>query len=78
MEARPVTPEEAKEAVRKMHESMDKHGVWNKLCVDCGLSIGGRLAEYGEPDAKDLALCYCPRCHKSGARTEFIPAKEKS
>jgi hypothetical protein len=77
----PMTPEQATAAVEAMQASLESHGAWNKVCVHCGRSCGGRLAAYGKPDADDMRGVCCPVCPippgeydgNDHVRLEFVP-----
>jgi rubrerythrin len=75
-EARPMTEQEAGEAVGRMLEEARQSGLWMRVCKRCGQHCGGRLASHGQPSEKDLALSACPACGSVGEmRVEFIPAE---
>ncbi len=72
----PMTREQARKAVAGMRASADARGVWNKVCNRCDRVVGGRLAEYGKPEANDLEYLACPDCGNHGTagagfRVEF-------
>ena len=86
MDARPMTKEEANQAVTAMQGSADKHGWWAKVCIHCEHSVGGRLAEYGKPTPNDLKYAICPNCYdriggedydgNQHIRLEFVPGDD--
>lgn len=65
-EPRPMTKEEADAAVANTLASIRRYGIYHKVCSNCGRTVGGRLAEYGEPTPEDLARAICPFCHDKG------------
>lgn len=68
---RPLTKEEADQAVAAMQDSAQKHGLWNKVCVHCEHVVGGRLAEYGKPTPSDLRYVICPNCYHTFATLNY-------
>lgn len=81
---KPLTKAEAGAVVKQTESSMDACGWWNMVCVHCGTSCGGMLAEFGKPSPEDLKYVCCPQCNitdvesydgRDHVRVEFVPGE---
>lgn len=76
-----MSPEQVNRAVSSMNESIDAHGMYEKVCP-CGGIAGGFLAEFKDmclPLSRYICCPECGRANETGEFTvRFVPAVSRN